>query len=185
MADLVILAHADSWDGRFQITSLAASAAAGGGSVEVALFFAALASWVREEWDRHDPRPPVTAERIASLNMPPLTEMLAPGRTAGRIRLYACSASARLAGLDPARVQERVDAVLGWQSFTRMITGAGQVVTLGAALGSKSMRRALRRGVPPRRAGRSVPLRGRDLARRRPLSPAHPRPSTRRSATRE
>lgn len=130
MADLLILAHGGTWEMRFQISSLAASAAAAGERVDVALFFAALDSWARGHWDALDPAPPLTAERLESFAMPPLTEMLAPGREDGAIRLYACSASTRLLGLDAALVQASVDVLLGWQSFSRMIREAGQVVTL-------------------------------------------------------
>lgn len=130
MADLLILAHAGHWDGRFQVTSLAASAAAAGRQVEIALFFQALAAWVEGRWDQLDPQPPLTAERLSSLDFPPLSEMLAPGRAAGRIRLFACSASARFYDLDRARVQAAVDAMLGWQSFSERIQGAARVVTL-------------------------------------------------------
>jgi peroxiredoxin family protein len=62
--------------------------------------------------------------------MPPLTTMLAAGRSQGLIRLYACSASMRLNALDPAATQDAVDAILGWQSFSRMIERAQSVVTL-------------------------------------------------------
>ena len=130
MADLLILAHGGSWDMRFQISSLAASAAAAGDRVDVALFFGALDAWARGGWDELDPQPPVSAERLEALDMPPLSEMLAGGREDGMIRLYACSASARLLGLDNAQVQASVDALLGWQSFNRMIREAGRVVTL-------------------------------------------------------
>jgi peroxiredoxin family protein len=130
MADLLILAHGGSWDMRFQISALAASTAAAGERVDVALFFGALDAWARERWDELDPAPPVSVERLEALAMPPLTDMLAEGRSDGLIRLYACSASARMLGLDIARVQASVDAILGWQSFSRMIRDAGQVVTL-------------------------------------------------------
>lgn len=130
MPDLLILAHGGSWDMRFQISSLAASAAAAGDRVDIALFFGALDAWARGRWDELDPRPPVSVDRLESLGMPPLTEMLAAGREDGLIRLYACSASARMLGLDTAQVQAAVDALLGWQSFSRMIRDAGQVVTL-------------------------------------------------------
>jgi peroxiredoxin family protein len=130
MADLLILAHGGTWEMRFQISSLAASAAAAGDRVDVALFFAALDAWARGRWDDLDPAPPLTPERLESFAMPPLTEMLAPGREDGLIRFYACSASTRLLGLETAMVQERVDVLLGWQSFSRMIREAGRVVTL-------------------------------------------------------
>ncbi|HEX6900912.1 MAG TPA: hypothetical protein VF789_14405 [Thermoanaerobaculia bacterium] len=130
MAGLLILAHGGSWEMRFQISSLATSVAAAGDPVDVALFFDALGAWAEGRWDDLDPRPPLTADRLEALNMPPLSEMLAPGREDGLIRVYACSASARMLGLDAARVQASVDAFLGWQSFARMIREAAQVVTL-------------------------------------------------------
>jgi peroxiredoxin family protein len=130
VADLLILAHGGTWEMRFQISSLAASAAAAGVRVNVALFFAALDAWARGRWDDLDPAPPLTPERLESFALPPLTEMLAPGREDGLIRLYACSASTRLLGLDTATVQAKVDVLLGWQSFSRMIREAAQVVTL-------------------------------------------------------
>lgn len=130
MADLLILAHGGSWDMRFQISALAASTAAAGERVDVALFFGALDAWVRGRWDELDPQPPLSAERLESLAMPPLSEMLAAGREEGLIRFYACSASARMLGLDPAQVQASVDAFLGWQSFSRMIRDSARVVTL-------------------------------------------------------
>ena len=129
MADLLILAHGSSWDMRYQISALAASTAASEGQVDLAFFFGALDRWVRRQWDVLDPAPPLTPERLESFDMPPLSEMLVPGRESGLIRLYACSASSRLLGLDPADLQASVDAVLGWQSFSRMIQQTGRVVT--------------------------------------------------------
>jgi peroxiredoxin family protein len=130
MPSLLILAHGGSWNMRFQISSLAASAAAAGERVDIALFFGALDAWARGKWDELDPQPPISVERLESLGMPPLSEILAHGREEGLIRLYACSASARLLGLETAQVQASVDAILGWQSFSRMIQEAGRVVTL-------------------------------------------------------
>lgn len=129
MADLFILAHGATWEMRFQASSLAASAAAAGEQVEVALFFAALDAWVGGRWDALDPAPPLSAARLESLDLPPLTSLLADGRAAGAIRLFACSASCRTLGLDMERVQAAVDAVLGWQTFARLTAEAGRVVS--------------------------------------------------------
>jgi predicted peroxiredoxin len=130
MPDLFILAHGGTWDLRFQISSLAASTVAAGETVEIALFFGALDAWATDRWDDLDPAPPVTAERLESLDLPPLSSMLAEGRASGAIRLFACSASARFLGLELAAVQAKVDAILGWQSFAQRIREAGAVVTL-------------------------------------------------------
>lgn len=128
-APLLILAHGDSWERRFQVTSLAASAAATGQPVEVALFFRALAAWVGGRWDLPEPDPPVAPDRLEALGLPPLTSMLATGRERELVRLYACSASTRILGLGAAAVQEAVDAVVGWPTFHRMIRQAERVVT--------------------------------------------------------
>ncbi len=127
---LLILAHAGHWEGRFQISSLAASRAAGGDRVDIALFFGALKAWVDGAWDALDPQPPLTAERLEGLDLPPLTELLAASRKSGLVRLYACSASTRFYDLDRAKVQAAVDAILGWQTFSQMIFEAGRVVSL-------------------------------------------------------
>jgi peroxiredoxin family protein len=127
---LLILAHGGTWDRRFQISSLAASAAGAGRAVDVALFFAALRCWVTGAWDALDPEPPLGADRLQALGMPPLSSMIEPGRAQGLIRLYACSASMRLNGLETGATQAAVDAILGWQSFSRMIEQAQSVVTL-------------------------------------------------------
>lgn len=129
MADLLILAHGGTWDFRFQVTSLAASAAAMGDQVEIALFFGALDAWVRGRWDAYDPPAPLTPERLEALDLPPLSGILAAGRADGKIRLYACSASARFLGLDLGEVQGAVDAILGWPSLNKRIRETARIVT--------------------------------------------------------
>lgn len=130
MADLLILAHGGSWDRRFQVSSLTASAVAGGKTVDLAFFFAALDSWVKGRWDELDPQPPLTAEGLDALGAPSLSRMVAAAREEGRLRLFACSASMRFLGLDAAAVQRRVDVIAGWQSFSNLALEAGTVVTL-------------------------------------------------------
>lgn len=127
---LLVLAHDDAWRSRFQVTSLAASAIAAGQEVAVALFFEALAAWVGGRWDLPQPQPPVPLDRLEALDLPPFSSLLAAGRDEGRLRLYACSASVRILGLDPASVQQSVDAIVGWPTFHRLIRQAERVVTL-------------------------------------------------------
>lgn len=129
-AALLVLAHDDTWRARFQVSSLAASAVAAGQDVAVAFFFDALAAWATGRWDFHEPAPPVPLDRLEALDLPPLSSLLTAGRDSGGLRLYACSASVRILGLDPARVQERVDAIVGWPTFHRLIRQAERVVTL-------------------------------------------------------
>ncbi|HEX2163457.1 MAG TPA: hypothetical protein VHM02_05870 [Thermoanaerobaculia bacterium] len=129
-APLLVLAHDDAWRARFQVSSLAASAVAAGQEVAVALFFDALAAWAAGRWDAPQPAPPVPPDRLDALGLPPLSSLLAVGREQGRLRLYACSASVRILGLDPAAVQAKVDAIVGWPTFHRLIRQAERVVTL-------------------------------------------------------
>jgi peroxiredoxin family protein len=130
MSDLMILAHGGGWEMRYQVSSLAASAAAAGEEVEIALFFGALDRWVAGRWDDLDPAPPILPARLEALGLPPLSSMLAAGREAGQIRVYACSASCRILGLDLGLVQQAVDAILGWQTLSRMTATTGRVVSL-------------------------------------------------------
>lgn len=126
---LLILAHGGSWERRYQVSALAASAVSAGNRVDLGLFFGALDAWARGEWDRLDPRPPVDPARLSSFDFPSLSTLLEPTRADGGLHLYACSASVRILGLDPAQVQSRVDAVCGWQTFTKLIAEAERVVT--------------------------------------------------------
>jgi len=130
---LFVLAQGGGWERRFSATSLAAAAAAAGQPVDLAFFFAALDAWVGGRWDDAPPAAAaapggVCAERLAELALPPLSSFLDDGRAAGRIRLYACSASMQLLGLEPAAVQAKVDAIVGWSTFHRLMRGAERVV---------------------------------------------------------
>jgi predicted peroxiredoxin len=124
------LAHEESWEHRFQVSSLAATAAANGKHVGIAFFFAALRIWSTDRWSDFDPAATVDPTRIEGMGLPPLSDYLEDGRAAGLIHIYACSASIRLLGLDQAQVQERVDAIFGWQTISGLIDQAGSVVTL-------------------------------------------------------
>ena len=126
----LLLAHATTWDRRFQVSSLAASAAASGVPVDVALFFGALDAWVRGRWDALDPAPPLDADKLEALDPPQLSRMMDTARETGSLRLYACSASMRFLGLSAAEVQARVDIIAGWQTFSKLALEARQVVTL-------------------------------------------------------
>lgn len=126
---LLILAHGGSWDRRYQVSALAASAAAAGDRVDLGLFFGALDAWARGGWDRLDPEPPIDPERLKRLDFPALTTLLEPARASGRLHVYACSASARILGLDPPVVQSGVDVLCGWQTFAKLIAEADRVVT--------------------------------------------------------
>lgn len=128
---LLVLTHDASWEARFQVSSLAASTAAAGAPVAVGLFFDALASWVEERWDEPNPKSVRLAASRAFESHPPLVDLLTSGRREGRLRLYACSASTRLLGLEPEAVQAKVDAIVGWPTFARLVRLAERVVSFG------------------------------------------------------
>lgn len=126
---LLILAHGGSWDRRFQVSSLAASAATSGVRVDLALFFGALHSWVEEAWDDLDPAPPLAAPELDARGAPLLSPLIEAARASGNLRVLACSASMRFLGLEAARVQPRVDLIAGWQTFTKLTLEADRTVT--------------------------------------------------------
>lgn len=128
--ELLILANGSSWDTRYQISALAASSAVAGDKVKIALLNSGLAVWVNGEWDRLDPKPPIEVGRIEELGFPKLTSILDQALATGNVTIYGCSAAARFLDLDLARVQERIDALIGWQTFSRMIAKADRVVSL-------------------------------------------------------
>jgi len=127
---LLLLAHGHTWDRRFQISSLAAAAAASGVRVDVALFFGALDAWVRGQWDALDPAPPLDPEALDAVGAPRLAPLLEAAREESPLCLYACSASMRFLRLSTAQVQAKVDVIAGWQTFSKLALEAGQVVTL-------------------------------------------------------
>lgn len=117
---LLILANGSSWQERYQVTALVSSEIAAERPVHLALFFGALERWCKGQWGLLDPTPPLSVEQIENAAFPSLETLIVEVRKTGLLRVYACSTSVRLLGLDPATVQGRVDAILGWQSFSRM-----------------------------------------------------------------
>ena len=126
---LLILANGSSWQERYQVTALVASEVAAERPVDLALFFGALSHWSTGQWGVLDPQAPLSAEAIEKAAYPSLENLLQEARETGRVRLFACSTSVRLMDLDAAQVQNRVDAILGWQSFSRMIHQAQTTLT--------------------------------------------------------
>lgn len=126
--DLLILAHSASWTDRFEISSLVASALASGGSVDLALFFEALRFWVEGRWSELPEASSAAAPQAAAV-MPPLDELMLQSHESGEgLRVFACSASVRLLGLEPDRVERTVDAIVGWPTFWRLMGSAGRVL---------------------------------------------------------
>jgi peroxiredoxin family protein len=111
---LVLFLHGADWQSRYQATTLAATAAALGDPVELALFFGALQAWVEDRFDEGRP-PEADGARVASLR----TTLDEVRRDLG-VRVVACDTAIRLAGFEPARIAGALDAVVSLPSLWRL-----------------------------------------------------------------
>lgn len=121
---VVLQLHGESFARRYQVVSLAITAAAAGDEVLIVLWFDALRRFVQGGFD--DPLPGedvLVAERHASLGLPRPSEMLAEARALGA-KLAACETGVRLAGLEPDEVSPLVDRLPGLQEILQAATDA-------------------------------------------------------------
>jgi peroxiredoxin family protein len=102
----VILLHRARWSDRYQLVTLAVTAAALGDRVIVALFFDALRLWVDDRFDEGAP-PEAAAARVA-----PLRQSLDEARRELGLEVVACDTAVRLAGLDPNAIGGAVDRIV-------------------------------------------------------------------------
>lgn len=103
---LVVLLQRAAWADRYQAATLAATAAAMGEPVIVALFFDALRLWVEGRFDEGAP-PEAAAARVA-----PLRETLEEARRELGLEVVACDTAVRLAGLEPDAIRGAVDRIV-------------------------------------------------------------------------
>lgn len=103
---LVVLLHRGGWPERYQAVTLAATAAALGEPVIVALFFDALRLWVEGRFDEGAPA------EAAGARVAPLRETLEEARSELGLEVVACDTAIRLAGLDPGAIRGAVDRVV-------------------------------------------------------------------------
>jgi peroxiredoxin family protein len=102
---LVIFLSGASWESRYQAAMLAATAAALGDPVTVALAFEPLRLWASGRFDEGAPAA-AAAARVASLR-----DTLEEVRRELGVRLVACETAVRLAGLEPSAVRPLLDEV--------------------------------------------------------------------------
>jgi peroxiredoxin family protein len=120
---LVIFLHAESWEARYQATTLAVTAAALGDAVTVALFFGPLKLWAEGRFDEGAP-PQAAAARVAGLR-----ETLEEARRDLGLRVVACDTAVRLASLEPDRVRSVLDEITTLPALWRTAQG-GRVLSI-------------------------------------------------------
>jgi peroxiredoxin family protein len=101
---LLVLLDGAAWRDRYQAVTVAATAAALGEKVVVALFFEPLRRWVEGGFDEGAPLEAPGA-KVGSL-----AEALVAARALG-LEVVACDTAVRLAGLGPEAVRPRVDRI--------------------------------------------------------------------------
>jgi predicted peroxiredoxin len=93
-----------------------------GEEVTFALFFEPLRLWVQDRFDEGAP-PEAAAARVA-----PLRETLEEARRELGVEVVACDTAVRLAGLDPAAIAPRIDAVVTLPALWKAARDGRQVV---------------------------------------------------------
>jgi peroxiredoxin family protein len=120
---LVIFLSSDSWEARYQATTLALTAAAMGDPVHLALFFGALRAWVEGRFDEGAP-PHAAAARVPSLR-----QSLEEGRQHLSLRVVACDTAVRLAALAPEAIARQLDGIAALPDLWRL-AGQGRALAL-------------------------------------------------------
>jgi peroxiredoxin family protein len=120
---VVILLRSADWDARHLAVSLAITAAAFGEGVHLALFGAALRSFVDGRFGEGAPR------TAAGARVPPLDDTLAEGRRDFGLRVVACDTALRLVELDPHAAVPPLDEVVSLPALWRLFR-AGRSVSL-------------------------------------------------------
>lgn len=110
---ILLQLHGETFARRYQVASLAITAAASGDLVRVVLSFDALLRWVRGGFDDPAPgRDEEVAARHRGMGLPPPSEMLEEARRLGA-QVIACETLIRLAGLEVEEAADRLDDTPG------------------------------------------------------------------------
>ena len=134
---LVVFVHSDSYDRLFQAASMALTAAVTDRPVALVFFFWALRALVKGQMDEprfsgsvSDEAARIAQEKIALSNNPPPSEMLTMARETGRVKLYACSASMQMTGLELEETAQAVDEVVGMSTILRISLDGPEIIYL-------------------------------------------------------
>jgi len=120
---VVIFLRAGDWEARNQALTLAASAAALGDAVYLALSGAALCCLIEDRFGEGAPPQALLAK------VPPLDQTLEELRRDLGVHLVACDTAIRLAGFDPGMAVPPLDAVMSMLSLWRLVQ-VGRALTV-------------------------------------------------------
>lgn len=140
----VIFLHSSRYDRIYQAVNLQLTASSMGWRCYLCLFYEALATFVDGSWNDVTLLPEVgtspypktqqkwleTLERGFELsNLRSLYDLLANAkREKGGLTVFACSASVKFLGLDPADVKIRVDEIVGLPTMWQVASKADRVL---------------------------------------------------------
>jgi peroxiredoxin family protein len=133
MADrLLLLCHDARWDRLYQAASCAAAASAQGDGVDMVFYFGALEKLIDGRLDEFTPAQEMQrfAQSSQEIGTRSVSELLSAARSAGDLRIYACSASIALLGRSVAAAKAVVDEVIGWPTVLRMLGKTRRVLYL-------------------------------------------------------
>lgn len=119
---VVIFLSGAGWEPRYQATVVAVSAAALGDPVTLVLSFDPLRAWVAGRFDEGAP------SGAAEAGVPPLSETLGEARRGLGLRVVACEAAVRLAGLAPEAASAALDGLEPLPSLWR-VARAGRALS--------------------------------------------------------
>ncbi|BDG07817.1 hypothetical protein [Anaeromyxobacter paludicola] len=119
----LFLLRSTGWEARYQAATLAATAAALGDDVRLALFFDALRAWALDRFDEGAPH------EAAAAGVPSIRETLDEARAHLGLRVVACDTAVRLAGLSGDAAALGLDAIESLPALWRFGRG-GAVVSI-------------------------------------------------------
>jgi peroxiredoxin family protein len=131
-SSLAVFLHDHRYDRLHQASSILLTASSLGWPSHVFLFYGALASYMKGTWDEinlveaasDDPRDawmPDLERGFEQANLPSLYDMIdkAAGEEGG-LKVYACSASCKILGLDIKSVRDKVDEIVGLPTMLKI-----------------------------------------------------------------
>ena len=132
--NFTIFLHSCAYDRIYQAVNMLLAASSSGRRCHLFLFYQALAAYVADAWDRTgtsgDSRwDEAIAKAFELANAPSLYKILDMARNeTGGVLVYACSASVRFLGLDPAGVKKKVDEIIGLSTMLDLSSRGGPVL---------------------------------------------------------